>query len=111
MYLKNFSYVTFNSVYFTFNLIKSYPFLSNRLREAAEPKRTFLPRFGSKYRYSGRTLYQTRTLTDDRPQPFFERTASKQFLNNNANRTFDESKFLKKIFITIILAGIIVMMI
>jgi hypothetical protein len=49
-----------------------------------------MPRFGSKYRYSGRTLYQTRTLTDDRPQPFFERTASKQYLNNNPNRTLDE---------------------
>lgn len=61
-----------------------------RLREASEARRGILPRFGSKYRYSGRTLYEARVNTADRQQPFFERTASKQYLNNNPSRSMDE---------------------
>nr|KAG5713967.1 hypothetical protein BaRGS_020295 [Batillaria attramentaria] len=67
--------------------IEHHAFL--RLREAVETKRGVLPRFGSKYRYSGRTLYETRVNTADRPTPFFERTGSKQYLNNNRTRSFD----------------------
>lgn len=38
------------------------------------------PRLGSKFRYSGRTQYQTRQASAliDRPAPYFERTLSKR---------------------------------
>ncbi|XP_022240898.1 protein 4.1 homolog isoform X2 [Limulus polyphemus] len=45
----------------------------------APPKQSlFVPRFGSKFRYSGRTQYQTRKASTmiDRPPPHFERTLS-----------------------------------
>uniref|UniRef100_A0A2C9JYE1 FERM domain-containing protein n=2 Tax=Biomphalaria glabrata TaxID=6526 RepID=A0A2C9JYE1_BIOGL len=48
-----------------------------RLREAEKPSNNVsFPRFGSKFRYSGRTLYQTRQNAAllDRPPPFFERS-------------------------------------
>ncbi|CAG5127324.1 unnamed protein product, partial [Candidula unifasciata] len=48
-----------------------------RLREAEKPSNNVtFPRFGSKFRYSGRTLYQTRQTAAllDRPPPFFERS-------------------------------------
>ena len=67
-------------------------FCTPRLREAVEAKRGVLPRFGSKYRYSGRTLYETRVNTESRPQPFFERTASKQYINNNRTQSMDDSE-------------------
>ena len=67
-------------------------FCTPRLREAVEAKRGVLPRFGSKYRYSGRTLYETRVNTEARPQPFFERTASKQYINNNRTQSMDDSE-------------------
>lgn len=67
--------------------IEHHAFL--RLRESAESKRSVIPRFGSKYRYSGRTLYETRVNTEDRAAPSFERTGSKQYLNNNRTRSFD----------------------
>ncbi|KAH9523578.1 hypothetical protein Btru_040380 [Bulinus truncatus] len=63
-----------------------------RLRSADDAKkRVGFPRFGSKYRYSGRTLYQTRLNASmaDRPSKQFERTHSRQSLNSvlNNNRT------------------------
>ncbi|KAI8773772.1 protein 4.1-like [Biomphalaria glabrata] len=67
-----------------------------RLRSADDAKkRTGFPRFGSKYRYSGRTLYQTRLNASmaDRPSKQFERTHSRQslnsVLNNNRSRSLD----------------------
>ncbi|CAL1547162.1 unnamed protein product [Lymnaea stagnalis] len=67
-----------------------------RLRSADDArKRTGFPRFGSKYRYSGRTLYQTRLNASmaDRPSKQFERTHSRQslnsVLNNNRSRSQD----------------------
>ncbi|XP_076440876.1 band 4.1-like protein 3 [Babylonia areolata] len=68
--------------------IEHHAFL--RLREAVETKRGMLPRFGSKYRYSGRTLYEARVNTENRNQPFFERSGSKQYLNNNRTRSMDD---------------------
>ena len=67
-------------------------FFIPRLREAVEAKRGVLPRFGSKYRYSGRTLYETRVNTEQRTQPYFERTASKQYINNNRTHSIDDSE-------------------
>ncbi|XP_064486683.1 proteoglycan 4-like isoform X1 [Ornithodoros turicata] len=46
--------------------------------EPAPKQRLFFPRFGSKFRYSGRTQYQSRQASAriDRPPPHFERTLS-----------------------------------
>ncbi|KAK7099899.1 band 4.1-like protein 1 [Littorina saxatilis] len=68
--------------------IEHHAFL--RLREATEARRGVLPRFGSKYRYSGRTLYEARVNTESRSQLPFERTGSKQYINNNRTRSMDE---------------------
>jgi hypothetical protein len=45
---------------------------------APEPpmKSGFFPRFGSKFRYSGRTFYETKNATIDRVPPRFERSLS-----------------------------------
>ncbi|XP_076440887.1 uncharacterized protein LOC143280176 isoform X3 [Babylonia areolata] len=48
-----------------------------RLREAEQPNNAAMfPRLGSKFRYSGRTLYQARCSSQnlDRPDPYFERS-------------------------------------
>lgn len=52
------------------------------------PKQKVLPHFGSKFRYSGRTQYQTRMASAliDRPPPDFERTLSTRQL---ASRSMD----------------------
>lgn len=39
-----------------------------------QTKSSLFPRFGSKYRYSGRTHYETKKLPVDREQPRFERS-------------------------------------
>ncbi|XP_022645834.1 protein 4.1 homolog isoform X4 [Varroa destructor] len=44
--------------------------------EPPPKQRLLLPRLGSKFRYSGRTQYQTRISQIDRPPPSFERTLS-----------------------------------
>lgn len=51
----------------------------------------FLPRFGSKFRYSGRTQYQTRMACAliDRPAPLFERTLSSKRYANRSTRSMD----------------------
>lgn len=45
---------------------------------APEPpvKSSFFPRFGSKFRYSGRTFYETKNATIQRPAPKFNRSLS-----------------------------------
>ncbi|GIY95360.1 band 4.1-like protein 3 [Caerostris extrusa] len=55
--------------------------------EAPPKPKLFLPRFGSKFRYSGRTQYQTRQASAmiDRPPPHFERTLS----NKRFTRSMD----------------------
>ena len=52
------------------------------------PKMGLFPRLGSKFRYSGRTQYQTRQASAliDRPAPQFERTMSKR---QPGSRSFD----------------------
>lgn len=46
-----------------------------RLREAEPPQKAgIFPRFGSKFRYSGRTQYQAKQALIDRPGPDFNRT-------------------------------------
>ncbi|XP_046372498.2 band 4.1-like protein 3 isoform X2 [Haliotis rufescens] len=52
-----------------------------RLREPETPTNsTVFPRLGSKFRYSGRTLYQTRQTSAllDRQQPYFDRSNQKR---------------------------------
>lgn len=39
-------------------------------------KSGFFPRFGSKFRYSGRTFFETKNATIDRVPPRFERSLS-----------------------------------
>ncbi|OQR74455.1 hypothetical protein BIW11_00960 [Tropilaelaps mercedesae] len=57
--------------------------------EPAPKPRLLLPRLGSKFRYSGRTQYQTRKISQqiDRPPPSFERTLSnKRFSSRSMDR-------------------------
>lgn len=51
-----------------------------RLKEPERPQKQFFPRFGSKFRYSGRTQYQTRQAAAliDRPAPAFNRSQSRR---------------------------------
>jgi len=61
-----------------------------RLRESENSNNSVnFPRFGSKFRYSGRTLYQQRQTAAllDRPPPFFERTNSRNSYEDTANRS------------------------
>ncbi|EEC13942.1 protein 4.1G, putative [Ixodes scapularis] len=57
--------------------------------EPAPKPRLFLPRFGSKFRYSGRTQYQTRQASSriDRPPPHFERTLSNKRFSSQSPPT------------------------
>jgi len=53
-----------------------------RLKEPEPPMKSgFFPRFGSKFRYSGRTQYQARQAGNmiDRPAPPFDRSASRRY--------------------------------
>ncbi|XP_025111515.1 LOW QUALITY PROTEIN: protein 4.1-like [Pomacea canaliculata] len=67
-----------------------------RLRETEQPQNSAMfPRLGSKFRYSGRTLYQARHNSQilDRPDPYFERnqTASRTMpIQSNRSRSVDE---------------------
>ena len=58
-----------------------------RLKEPeTAPKSGLFPRFGSKFRYSGRTQYQTRqaAASIDRPAPDFDRSASRRFTGSRS---------------------------
>ncbi|KAL8574014.1 hypothetical protein ACOMHN_029461 [Nucella lapillus] len=67
-----------------------------RLREAEQPNNAAMfPRLGSKFRYSGRTLYQARhsSQTLDRPDPYFERSQPARntyAAPSNRSRSVDE---------------------
>lgn len=52
-------------------------------------KSGFFPRFGSKFRYSGRTFYETKNATIDRVAPKFERSLSGR---NITSRSMDGIK-------------------
>uniref|UniRef100_A0A336MBT8 Moesin/ezrin/radixin homolog 1 n=1 Tax=Culicoides sonorensis TaxID=179676 RepID=A0A336MBT8_CULSO len=62
---------------------------------APEPtnKAGLLPRFGSKYRYSGRTFYETKKTPVDRPAPKFERSLTGKRLSS---RSMDALALKKK---------------
>ena len=58
-----------------------------RLKEPEPPSKSgFFPRFGSKFRYSGRTQFQTRQAASliDRPGPNFDRTQSRRFTGSRS---------------------------
>lgn len=57
----------------------------------ANQKSSLFPRLGSKFRYSGRTHYETKKTPIDRPAPQFERSLSGRRL---ASRSMDR-KFFK----------------
>ncbi|XP_054710796.1 band 4.1-like protein 3 isoform X2 [Uloborus diversus] len=68
--------------------VEHHTFFRLMTPEVPPKPKLFLPRFGSKFRYSGRTQYQTRQASAliDRPPPHFERTLSnKRF----ASRSMD----------------------
>lgn len=72
-----------------------------RLREAEQPQNSAMfPRLGSKFRYSGRTLYQARHSSQilDRPDPYFERSQparSTYAAPSNRSRSVDECEYAK----------------
>ncbi len=71
-----------------------------RLKEPEPPQKAgFFPRFGSKFRYSGRTQYQTRQQAAliDRQAPDFDRTGSRRF---PASRTVDGGKMRSRCCLT-----------
>lgn len=47
-------------------------------------KSTLFPRFGSKFRYSGRTHYETKKTPIERPAPQFERSLSGRRLTSRS---------------------------
>ncbi|XP_035215729.1 band 4.1-like protein 2 isoform X2 [Stegodyphus dumicola] len=68
--------------------VEHHTFFRLMMPEPPPKPKLFVPRFGSKFRYSGRTQYQTRMASAliDRPPPHFERSMSnKRF----ASRSMD----------------------
>ncbi len=57
-----------------------------RLKEPEPAQKQFFPRFGSKFRYSGRTQYQTRQSASniERPAPYFDRGHSNRFKSSRS---------------------------
>lgn len=53
-------------------------------------KGSLFPRFGSKYRYSGRTHYETKKMPVEREQPRFERSLTGKRISS---RSMDGKKF------------------
>ncbi|GFU34204.1 band 4.1-like protein 3 [Nephila pilipes] len=85
--------------------VEHHTFFRLMMPEPPPKPKLLLPRFGSKFRYSGRTQYQTRIASSliDRPPPHFERTMSnKRFTSRSMdggmsalgyrNRTMSESR-------------------
>jgi hypothetical protein len=70
-----------------------------RLREPEPAKRNPFPLFGSKFRYSGRTQYQTRNAVSGviRPSPAVDRTASRRF-NASCMPTLDSHNSPKPLY-------------
>ena len=71
----------FNLKYTINNLVNNQAHIYFRFREPDQPKNaSLMPRFGSRFRYSGRTQFQTRQLVTEegRDAPFFDRVLSKR---------------------------------
>jgi len=61
-----------------------------RLKEPEPPQRATFPGFGSKFRYSGRTQFQTRNAApEDRPAPTIDRNASRRRFAGSPSNTLD----------------------
>lgn len=61
-----------------------------RLKEAEAPQRAKFPAFGSKFRYSGRTQFQTRNDEYDRQAPTVDRKASRRrFTRDSPSNTLE----------------------
>lgn len=60
------------------------------------PKKLLFPRFGSKFRYSGRTHFQTRSSVISRTQPSFDRTLSCRTINNST-RSIKPSEYTRMV--------------
>ncbi|CAG0923121.1 unnamed protein product [Notodromas monacha] len=54
--------------------VEHHTFFRLAVPETPRKKGSLFPRFGSKFRYSGRTQFQTKSALIDRPAPYFERT-------------------------------------
>uniref|UniRef100_A0A8D8T5A6 Moesin/ezrin/radixin homolog 1 n=1 Tax=Cacopsylla melanoneura TaxID=428564 RepID=A0A8D8T5A6_9HEMI len=56
-----------------------------RLMAPEQPQKLgIFPRFGSKFRYSGRTHYETKRMPIERPAPHFERSLSGRYLTSRS---------------------------
>ena len=61
-----------------------------RLSKPLEPERAKFPKFGSKYRYPGRTQHQVAGAPDtDRPAPIIRRGAGTRFMARGPTDTVD----------------------
>uniref|UniRef100_T1IL92 Moesin/ezrin/radixin homolog 1 n=1 Tax=Strigamia maritima TaxID=126957 RepID=T1IL92_STRMM len=71
--------------------VEHHTFFRLMTPEPLQKSNTLFPRFGSKFRYSGRTQYQTRMASAliDRPGPNFDRTQSHKRYSGRTTRSMD----------------------
>ncbi|ESO08690.1 hypothetical protein HELRODRAFT_92323, partial [Helobdella robusta] len=64
---------------------------NDRLKEPEPPKRGMFPLFGSKFRYSGRTQFQTRSESTniDRKTPTIDRAASRKYARDVVAKNYE----------------------
>ena len=58
--------------------------LYSRMKEPMPVQTGLFAQFGSKFRYSGRTFYQSRNSRIDRPAPEFDRTSSRRMTGSRS---------------------------
>lgn len=87
-------FITYSTLFNTNNqnmflqmvISKSYVYCCRLMSPEINQKSSLFPRLGSKFRYSGRTHYETKRTPIDRPAPQFERSLSGRRL---ASRSMD----------------------